>query len=241
MKNKFVMSQKENIFLAKRLMVDVVYKSANLEGIEITFANTVDILNYVNVGNLKPSEIGKVFDLGNAWRFILQKIDAPVDLAFLQELHEIIAKTEAGMDFGYSQLGRLRNHDVLISGTSWRPEMPDAEKLHTELQEILKISNATERAITVTLWIMRKQIFIDGNKRIATMTGNKILIQNGNGILSVPVELDGTFKTMLIKYYETGDMRQLKEWIYDNCIDGINTNPPKEIEEESITAPRQRR
>ena len=46
--NKYNMSQENNIFFAKRLLVDNIYKSANLEGIAVTFANTNDILNDVN-------------------------------------------------------------------------------------------------------------------------------------------------------------------------------------------------
>lgn len=38
MKDKYKMSQEENTFIAKRMLVDAVYKSANLEGIVITFA-----------------------------------------------------------------------------------------------------------------------------------------------------------------------------------------------------------
>ena len=71
------------------------------------------------------------------------------------------------------------------------------------------------------LWIMRTQIFKDGNKRVATLICNKILIENGKGIFSVPVELDGKFKTMLVKYYETNNMEDLKKWCYENCIDGV--------------------
>ena len=95
----------------------------------------------------------------------------------------------------------------------------------------MKIPVVTDRAISVMLWIMRSQMFADGNKRVASMAGNKILIQNGRGIFSVPVELDGTFKTMLVKYYETNDMRSLKEWIYENCIDGVNS----EVKDQVIT------
>lgn len=72
------------------------------------------------------------------------------------------------------------------------------------------------------LWIMRNQIFKDGNKRVATMIANKVLIENGCGIVSVPVELDGTFKNMLVNYYETNNITDLKQWLYDNCIDGVN-------------------
>lgn len=87
--------------------------------------------------------------------------------------------------------------------------------------EIQKIENITEKAITTMLWIMRSQMFMDGNKRVASMVCNKILIENGKGIMAVPVELDGKFKTMLVKYYETKNMDDLKQWVYDNCLDGI--------------------
>ena len=56
-------------------LVDAVYKSANLEGIAVTFAQTIDILNDVNVENIKPSDIGKVFGLRDAWEFCLNNID----------------------------------------------------------------------------------------------------------------------------------------------------------------------
>lgn len=218
MKDKFKMTQDENIFIAKRLLIDSVYKSANLEGIAVTFAQTIDILNDVNVDNIKPSEIGKVCCLRDAWHYIIDNINKVLDLAFIEDVHQLITKTE--LDFRY--VGTIRTEDVLISGTSWRPEIPNVELLHTQLMNLLRIYNATDRALSIMLWIMRSQIFKDGNKRVATIIANKILIEHGCGIVSVPVELDGTFKSMLVNYYETNDMAELKQWLYDNCIDGIN-------------------
>lgn len=217
MENKYKMSQKENIFIAKRMIVDAVYKSANLEGIAVTFAQTVDILNDVNVDSLKPSEINKVCCIRDAWHFILDNINKPMDLAFIEEVHELIARSE--LDYRY--LGKVRTDNVLISGTSWRPEIPNPEILHFELMELLEIKNETDKALTIMLWIMRNQIFKDGNKRVATIIANKLLIENGCGIISIPVELDGTFKSMLVKYYETNNMDELKRWLYDNCLTGV--------------------
>lgn len=218
MKNKYKMSQEENIFIAKRLLIDSVYKSANLEGIAVTFAQTVDILNDINVDNIKPSEIGKVCCLRDAWIYIIDNINEDLDLAFIENVHQFVTKTE--LDFRY--VGTIRTDDVLISGTSWRPEIPNPELLHAQLLDLLKIDNDTDRALSVMLWIMRSQIFKDGNKRVATIIANKILIECGCGIVSIPVELDGTFKSMLVNYYETNDMAELKQWLYDNCIDGVN-------------------
>ena len=65
-------------------------------------------------------------------------------------------------------------------------------------------------------------MFIDGNKRVAMLFANKIMIDNGCGIISISQELQSLFYEKLIKYYETGEMDELKKWIYDNCIDGMN-------------------
>ena len=217
MENKYNMTQSDNILMAKRLLVDVVYKGANLEGIAVTFADTNDILNDVNVTSIKPSEISKVCNLRDAWKYVIEHINDELILGFIQEVHTLVAKSE----LPYNKLGVLRDSGVLISGTNWRPEIPDINTIYQEFTEIQKIENITERAITTMLWIMRSQMFMDGNKRVASMVCNKILIENGKGIMAVPVELDGKFKTMLVNYYETNNMEELKQWVYDNCLDGI--------------------
>ena len=74
------------------------------------------------------------------------------------------------------------------------------------------------------LWLIRRQMFIDGNKRVAMLFANKIMIDNGCGIISIANELQKDFFKKLIKYYETNNMDDLKLWIYDNCIDGLALN-----------------
>lgn len=64
-------------------------------------------------------------------------------------------------------------------------------------------------------------MFLDGNKRVANLVANKEMIKNGQGIIAVPVEKIGYYFTKLIDYYETGDNNNLKKWVYDNCIDGV--------------------
>lgn len=220
MTDKFQMSTDENIILAKRTLVDAIYKSANLEGIAVTYANTNDILNNVAVSSVAPNDVHKIFCLRDAWHFVLDNITTPVDLGFLETVHELVARA----DVPYYMLGQLRTGDVLISGTSWRPELPDPDRLHRELSEILRLPCVTDRALSAVLWCMRSQPFLDGNKRVASLLGNKILIENGNGLFHVPVELDGQFKTRLVSFYESGNAEDLKQWLYDTCLVGVN--PP---------------
>lgn len=64
-------------------------------------------------------------------------------------------------------------------------------------------------------------MFLDGNKRVGMLFANKLMIDNGCGIITISKENQATFFTKLIKFYEKNDMEDIKEWIYNNCIDGI--------------------
>lgn len=66
--NKYAMTTEENIFCAKRILVDSIYRQANLEGIAVTLAETQDILNNVNVASVTPNEISKVCCLRDGWK-----------------------------------------------------------------------------------------------------------------------------------------------------------------------------
>lgn len=214
--DKYDMTKEDNIFCAKRIMVDSIYKQAQLEGIAVTFADTQSILNDVNVENVTPTEMSKVCCLRDGWHYLLDHVDDEVDLVFLENIHELTAR----FDVPYQYLGKLRTDDVMISGTDWRLELPDIEKIYIDLQELNKIECITDRALSVGLYIMRTQMFKDGNKRVGSFAANKILIANGKGIFNVPVKLDGIFKQKLVDYYESEDNSELKNWMVENCLEG---------------------
>lgn len=217
-KDIYDMTQEENIFCAKRILVDSVYQQANLEGIGVTYADTQDILNNVNVENINPKDISKVCCLRDGWKYLLENINNPLNLVFLEDIHNLIAR----FDVDYRYLGKIRTEDVLISGTTWRPEIPTNSAID-ELCDKLKdfdSNNITNYAIEMGLYIMRMQPFKDGNKRVGSYAINKILIQNGKGIFNVPVEMDGIFKQKLVDYYVSNDNSNIKEFIANNCILG---------------------
>ena len=71
------------------------------------------------------------------------------------------------------------------------------------------------------LYGMRNQLFWDGNKRTSTICANKIMIENGNGIIKVPdIKLE-EFTNLLSEFYSTNNKDKIKQFIFDNCIDGI--------------------
>lgn len=80
-----------------------------------------------------------------------------------------------------NNLGVLRSTPVSIDGTSWKPQLLIGSQIKEELEQILTEDfqkTNTEIAIEVMLWVMRRQMFIDGNKRVAMLFANKIMIDN---------------------------------------------------------------
>ena len=210
------MTKEDNIFFAKRKLVDNIYKSANLEGIAVTFADTYSFMNNVNTGNISVDDMLKLKGLKDAWEYVLNTIDEELTIDYIKKIHFEICKGQ-----NIYPLGDFRTKGVGITGTSWRPKLPSECNYEQELKEILNISNKLDRCINIFCWIQRSQMFLDGNKRVANLVANKEMIKNGQGIISVPVEKIGEYFILLIDYYETNNMNKLKEWIVNNCIDGI--------------------
>ncbi|OCR84647.1 Fic family protein, partial [Campylobacter fetus] len=197
-------------------IVDYIWKSANLEGIAVTYPQTEIIVDGLSVNGLKINDINSIVNLKNAWKFVLENIDYPLDFRYLSQINKIVGNYNIVLF-----AGQLRNSEVTMGGTKWKPELPNIEKIEETIKKINTIENITDRALTTTLYLMRTQPFYDGNKRTAMLAGNQIMIQNGKGIISIPLEHQEKFREMLIDYYETNRMNSIKEFLYKNCIDGI--------------------
>lgn len=222
MENKFNLTREQNVFVAKRNIVDYIWKSANLEGIGVTYPETQAIYDGGVVNGLTVDNIIAINNLKYAWQFVLENEGIEYDYKALCQIHKLTCD-KLVLD---ENLGRIRTTPVNIGGTKWTPQFPIESQIKEELESLLNQpeKTKTEIAIEIMLWIMRRQMFIDGNKRVAMLFSNKILIDNGCGIITIAQDLQTTFFEKLIKFYETGDNTDLKGWIYDNCIDGINLN-----------------
>ncbi len=96
--------------------------------------------------------------------------------------------------------------------------MPIESIIKEELEQIFnkKLSDV-DIAIELLLYIMKKQVFIDGNKRTSVIYSNHYLISKGKGIIAIPAELTEEFKDLLIPYYEGKDEKQIKKFIKEKC------------------------
>lgn len=60
-----------------------------------------------------------------------------------------------------------RTIPVQIGGTSWKPEMPYTGVITESIRKIEEIGDIGLRALKYFCYIVRTQMFIDGNKRVA--------------------------------------------------------------------------
>lgn len=69
------------------------------------------------------------------------------------------------------------------------------------------------------LYGMRTQLFYDGNKRTSTLAANKILIENGEGLVAIPAEEKERFHRLLSAYYTTGEPAEMIEYLKKRCLE----------------------
>lgn len=221
MENKFEMTKEENIFVAKRNIIDYIWKSANLEGINVTFPQTSVIYEKGVLQNANVHSISVVLNLKHAWQVLLNSLNEPLSIDYFCKINYEVAKDES-LDWG-----KLRTGKVGISGTNYIPPIPDKDNVKEQLNALMQIENQTERAIKIMFWAMKSQLFWDGNKRTAMLVANKVMIENGCGIISVPIEKIEDFNIVLSDYYTNDTLNNAVEFIYNNCIDGIEFEKKK--------------
>lgn len=214
----------KSVELAKRLIVDSIWKSANLEGLGTSFPRTVAILNNRKVETSKE-EVMFIVNMKNAWEFMLRNLDYNNCFMLMSELNKQVAPNL------FNDAGEVRNTDVSISGTVWKPEMPVASFIYDDIHVLNTIKDAELRALKYFCYIARTQIFIDGNKRVAQLMANKVLIENDIGVFQVPIEYMNKFKDMLLRFYESNNDEEIIKFMKRKCIVRVDKEEYDEVED----------
>lgn len=214
--DKYHLTPEQSLFLAKKKWDENIYCGMRMENRAVTFPQTKTILDGVNVPGVQLDDIQAILNMRDAWRYLIETINEPLTLDYICKLNEYIARNEALM------WGVLRTGSVGISGTDYVPPIPQQMDAEQTLQTILDTdTSATEKALQAFIWGTRAQLFWDGNKRTSMTVANKILLSAGAGIMTITDKHMEQFNVQLLHYYDTGNGEPLKQFIYDNCIQGI--------------------
>ena len=199
-----------NLEFARANMKTIIYDQAVLEGVATTFPDTETIIENGQVNNMKADDVQKILNLKHAWEFILDKdvILAPSNY----DLSSYIAKiVNEGF---YQDGGRIRGVPVLIGGSSYLPPIPVESKVKEDIDAIVSSDHdKVDKAMELMLYIMKTQVYNDGNKRTAVIFANHYMIANALGLFIIPYDKVSEFKQKLVLYYEDKDLLSVKEFL----------------------------
>lgn len=215
------MTRDENVFLAKKLFAELIFNTAYIEGVNVTFPQTQAILDGAVVQNIAISDVQTVLNLRDAWREAIQTLDEPLTLPYICRINAQVSRNES------LEWGCLRSGKVGIGGTEYVPPIPDKESVETRLQEISEIADPTEKALEYFCYAVRGQLFWDGNKRTSTIVASKLLMESGSGVLTIGKKESLAFNEALLHYYDTADEKPLK-----NCLRGCIRTIDRTVERE---------
>ena len=220
--DKYNLSLKENIFLAKKVLVAQIHNLSRFENCQTTLLQTEQIINGQNVASASLGDIQTILNLKRAYQYVMRHISdgLPVDIPLLKKINSIVAQEDslAPGDFRTGTVGV-----TLVDGSRHTPPAMSEVDVQNLLGQIENRSNSTtETAIRSMLAFMRQQIFWDGNKRTATLFANAMMIEKGCGILEISELQMPEFNTKLSDFYRSGDDTDVATYLHQNCIFGID-------------------
>ncbi|PRR77091.1 hypothetical protein CLLI_26090 [Clostridium liquoris] len=207
------------IILAKKLLPDVVFNMASLEGNPFTYPEVQTLLDGITIGGHKVSDEQQIYSIRNAWNYLFDLViqnNVSIDINIFNKFNDIVAKDEALIS------GVFRTGQVRIAGTEFIP--PRAEELETifknELPKLIeRCKSKTELAFEIFLWGTLNQFYYDGNKRTSRLVSNMILISNGQGIFNIKAKDRLQFNTLMVEFYNTREADNIFDFLYNNCLE----------------------
>ncbi|HEZ4533455.1 TPA: Fic family protein [Neisseria meningitidis] len=220
--DKYKLSLKENIFLAKKVLVAQIHNLCRFENCQTTLLQTEQIIHGKNVASASLEDIQTILNLKRAYQYVISHISngEPVDISLLKKINNIVAKDDslAPSDFRTGSVGV-----TLLDGSRHAPNPVKEIEVARVLQNIgLQSGSTTEAAVRFMLYCMRQQVFWDGNKRTATLFANGLMMAGGCGILEISEMQMPQFNEKLSAFYRSGDDTDISKFVYQNCISGID-------------------
>ena len=194
----------------ERLTIDLSWKSSQIEG------NTYSLLETERLLKDRQTAAGKTKDEAimllnhkDAIDFVVANSDyfLSLSIAKIEELHSLLIK-ELGVD------RNIRTRRVGITGTNYRPlenEFQIREALQQSCDLINNRSTIFEKALFALVLLSYLQAFTDGNKRVARITANALLVANKYCPISFRTVDSFDYKKAMLLFYEQNNISAFKQ------------------------------
>jgi len=194
----------------ERLAIDLSWKSSQIEGNTYSLLETERLLKdkFTAAGKTKD-EATMLLNHKDAIDFVVANSEyfLSLSVAKTEELHSVLIK-ELGVD------KNIRTRRVGITGTNYRPldnEFQIREALLQTCNLINERENAFEKALLALVLLSYIQAFSDGNKRVARITANALLIASKYCPISFRTVDTIDYKKAMLLFYEQNNISAFKQ------------------------------
>ena len=193
----------------ERLGIDLSWKSSQIEGNTYSLLETEKLLKEKKTASGKTKEEAiMLLNHKDALDFIVAHPDylEQLTISHIEDIHSLLVK-ELGVD------RNIRTRRVGITGTNYRPidnEFQIREALQQTCDLVNNRENVFEKALLVLALLSYIQAFNDGNKRIARITSNAVLIANGYCPISFRTVDSLDYKKAMLLFYEQNNISAFK-------------------------------
>lgn len=204
--DKFYLTQDLNRRFVRTNLARLIFSDLHFEKTNISLIQTQLVADGLNIERASEKDKERIIRLKRAWQYIINE-NKVLSLDIELKIH------------------------LLLTGYGFRDNLnyKQEEKFFDELMN--NDTSTTDKAMTLMYHNMRNQLFWGGNKRTATLAANKLMIDHGAGLINAPLDKWDHWNKLISEYYLTGKMNTLKEWTYENGIQGVvlnnNSNLPK--------------
>lgn len=203
------LSENEKAKEMERLGVDLSWKSSQIEGNTYSLLETEILLKEKETASGKTKEEAiMLLNHKEALDFIVGNSDylSLLTISRIEDIHSILIE-ELGVD------RNIRKRRVGITGTNYSPidnEFQIREALQQTCDLVNSRHNVFEKALLVLVLLSYIQAFNDGNKRVARITCNAILIANGYCPISFRSVDSIDYKKAMLLFYEQNNISAFK-------------------------------
>lgn len=201
-----------------RLLIDLSFNSARLEGNTYTLADTERLLlqGAAAPGKLDAERI-MILNHKEAIAYLVQHVDTlQADETTIRTLHYLLADSLVAA----GAAGQIRDESIRVSGTTYAP-LEGRERLTRLLLGLLQkaraIADPFEQSLFLLVHISYLQAFVDVNKRTARLASIIPLIKEDYVPQSfVEVDQDSYLKATIVVYElnEVGPLADVYAWSY---------------------------
>lgn len=125
-----------------------------------------------------------------------------------------------GIGLNGGELRTLPLADVGQQSVQW--PVPQADQVQRDLVDLrLQHADYTDRAVHALAYILRHQLYRDGNTATAWLVANQLLLKRGAGILLLTPDQLAEYQWSAANFYHKPDATEIFcQWLYRNALRG---------------------